>query len=58
MLPAYERLRAEGDARRHVDLRLVVQHELVVIERRVEVLDRLEPDPVDLVELRVVALDA
>ena len=56
VLPAHERLRAEDGTGGHVDLRLVVQHELMVIERGVEVLDRLEPDAVGLVELRVVAL--
>ena len=38
------------------NLRLVVEHEFVVIERGVEVLDRLEPDAVGLIQLRVVAL--
>ena len=56
VLPAHERLRAEDGTGGHVDLRLVVQHELVAIERGVEVLDRLEPDAVGLIELRVVAL--
>ena len=45
-------------AGRDVDLRLVVQNELVVHERGVEVLDRLEPGAVGLVELRAVELDA
>ena len=58
VLPAHERLRAEGGAGRDVDLRLVVQDELVVDERGVEVLDRLEPRAVGLVELRAVELDA
>jgi hypothetical protein len=55
VLPADERLRTEGGARCHVELRLVVQHELMVAQGRVQILDRLEPDAVDLVEPRVVA---
>jgi hypothetical protein len=57
VLPAYERLRAEGGAGCDIDLRLVVQHELVLVEGGVEVLHRFEPEAVDLVEPRVVAID-
>ena len=58
MLPAHERLRAERGAGRDVDLRLVVQHELALIERGVEVVEHLEPQTVEVVELRVVDGDA
>ena len=58
VLPAHQRLGAEDGAGLDVDLRLVVQDELAVHERGVEVLDRLEPGAVGLVELGLVELDA
>jgi hypothetical protein len=42
MLPAHERLRTERGSGHDVDLRLVVQDELVLAERRVEILDRVD----------------
>ncbi len=43
VVPAQQRLHAEDDAAAHVHLRLVVQHELVVVERLLHAADRHHP---------------
>jgi hypothetical protein len=58
VLPAHERFGPDNRTALDVDLRLVVQHELVFNECGVEVLEHFEAAAVGLVELRVADLDA